>query len=128
MKAVQKRIWDAYLAAERLCESSRDADAWLRRSFEAAKDGEKRHRGHASARYKLPVADAARFFAVRWFFMTTAEHKLPKDFREACQLREDCLYAFGARDALTGPKLLEWAHVRESFLDVLALDYVKEFT
>lgn len=142
---IKGRIWDAYVACERLCESDRDASAWLRRSFDSACAAERQHRAagkrftNGAASYKLPVADAARYFAVRWFLDT--ERGGPgrggqvTSFADACSIREDALYGLGARDAIMRPndhsklppKAMAWHKLREQFADVLALDYSEVF-
>lgn len=142
---IKGRIWDAYVACERLCESDRDADAWLRKSFEETHAGEQRHRQAGKrftdglAKYKLPVADAARYFAVRWFLDTErgspGRGGQPLDFADACSIRPDALYALGARDRIMQPKqtdklppkAMAWHKLREQFADVLALDYSEVF-
>lgn len=122
----QKRIQEAYAACYRLCESDRWAEQWLTRALDAARRGEKHHR-RSLGRYKLPIADAARFFAVKWFFDPQVA---TNSYADACGLREDCLYALGARDRviLSEPKASQYALLLHEYADVLALDYVKEFT
>ena len=145
MNKLKKRIWDAYVACERLCDNDRDAEAWLRRSFEEACKGEKMHRAmgrsftNGQAGYKLPVADAARFFAVKWFLDTErgspGRGGQPLDFADACAIRPDALYALGARDRIlqpkqTGslpPKAMAWHKLRDEYADVVALDYSEVF-
>jgi hypothetical protein len=136
---VKGRIWDAYVACERLCESDRDAEAWLRRSFEEACKGEKMHRAmgrsftNGQAGYKLPVADAARFFAVKWFLDTErgspGRGGQPLDFADACALRPDALYALGARDRVCNfpSKRNAWTLLVNEYADVTALDYSEVF-
>lgn len=136
----QKRIQEAYAACYRLCESDRDACQWLERSLDAARRGEKQHR-RIPSNYRHPIADAARYFAVKWFLDTergVAQRSggKPLDFADACSIREDALYGLGARDAIMRPndhsklppKAMAWHKLREEYADVLALDYVKEFT
>lgn len=125
MTKVQKRIQEAYGACYRLCENDRQAEAWLTRSLDAARRGEKQHRKIPSG-YKLPIADAARFFAVKWFLDPVASRSV--GFAEACQLREDALYAYGARDRIKDSKAEQWSHLTRYFADVVRLDYVSEFT
>jgi hypothetical protein len=145
MKKIQKRIWEAYVACERLCESDRDADAWFRKAFEEARAGEQRHRAagkrftNGAAAYRLPVADAARFFAVKWFLDTErgspGRGGQPLDFADACALRTDSLYALGARDRVLcptqtdklPPKAMAWHKLREEYADVAGLDYSEVF-
>ena len=126
---VQKRIQEAYGACYHLCENDRQAEAWLTRALDAARRGEKQHRSIRSG-YKLPIADAARFFAVKWFLGPDREGDTrPATFADACSLREDCLYAKGARDrVILNGKTRQWADLTEAFADVVALDYVREFT
>lgn len=144
-KGIKSRIWDAYVACERLCESDRDADAWLRRSFEEACKSERAHRAtgrrftNGVASYKLPVADAARFFAVKWFLDTErgspGRGGQPLDFADACAIRTDALYALGARDRILypnqtdklPPKAMAWHKLREEYADVVGLDYSEIF-
>lgn len=142
---IKGRIWAAYVACERLCDSDRDASEWLRRSFDSACAAEKQHRAtgkrftNGAETYKLPVADAARYFAVRWFLDTErggpglAGRPLTS-FADACSIREDALYGLGARDAICGRidhrsahKLTAWQKLREEYADVLALDYSEVF-
>jgi hypothetical protein len=126
------RIWDAYVACERLCGSNRDADAWFRKAFEEASRGEKAHRAtgkrytNGSAAYKLTVADAARFFAVKWFLDRMSA---PDSYAEACGLRPDVLFALGARDRVLADsgKVETWAKIHEEFRDVTSLDYSEVF-
>lgn len=139
MNQIQKRISAAYSACYQLCESNRNAEQWLTRALDAARRGEKQHRRIPSD-YRLTVADAARYFAVRWFLDT--ERGGPgrggqcRDFADACCMREDALYALGARDELVRPlekdklppKAMAWHKLREEYADVLSLDYVKVFT
>ncbi len=139
MNKIQKRIWAAYVACERLCESDRDADTWLRRAFEEARKGEQQHRAtgkrftRGACGYKLPVADAARFFAVKWFLDT--ERGGPGrggqclSFADACGLRPDVLHGYGARDAIVRQpgKLDAWRKLGEQFADVVGLDYSEVF-
>jgi hypothetical protein len=145
MTKVQKRIQEAYAACYRLCEGSREATEWLERSLDAARRGEAQHRKagarftHGQAAYRLPIADAARYFAVKWFLDT--ERGGPGrggqclDFADACGLREDRLYGLGARDAIVRPrqtdslppKATAWHKLRQDFADVLALDYSEVF-
>ena len=147
MTKIKGRIWDAYVACERLCESDRDADGWLRKAFDEACKGEKAHRAMgsrflqqpSSRMYKLPVADAARFFAVKWFLDTErgspGRGGQPLDFADACSLRPDALYALGARDRILcpnqtdklPPKAMAWHKLREEFADVVGLDYSEVF-
>jgi hypothetical protein len=132
MNKTQKRIWDAYVACERLCESDRDADAWFRRSFESARSEEQRHRQAGKrftggqAGYKLPVADAARFFAVKWFLDPMSA---PGSYAEACALRADVLLALGARDRVREDKLKNatWLRLCSEYQDVRGLDYSEVF-
>jgi hypothetical protein len=129
---IKGRIWDAYVACERLCESDRDADAWLRRSFDEARKSEKQHRDAGKrftdglAKYKLPVADAARFFAVKWFLDSRIS---TPSFADACSLRPDSLYALGARDRVRSDKVKEekWLRLYSEFSDVANLDYSEVF-
>ncbi len=139
MNKLQKRVRDAYVACERLCGSDRDADAWLRKAFEEARAGEKQHREagrrftDGAAAYKLPVADAARFFTVKWFLDT--ERGAPGrggqslDFADACGLRPDALHGYGARDAILRQpsKLAAWHKLRAEYADVTSLDYSEVF-
>lgn len=93
---IKGRLWDAYVACEGLCDSDRDASTWLRRSFDSACEAERQHRSlgkrftNGATGYKLSIADAARYFAVRWFLDTerSAGYRLAS-FAEACSLRED---------------------------------------
>ena len=129
---IKGRIWDAYVACEQLCDNDRDAEAWLRRSFEEACKGEKMHRAmgrsftNGQAGYKLPVADAARFFAVKWFLDFSKD---PQDYADACALRPDCLYAYGARDRVRSrtDKIGAYQELRLEYADVSALDYSEVF-
>ncbi len=131
MNAIQKRIREAFWACKHLCESSRDADAWFRRSFEAAQRGEREHRAmgarftRGAARYKLPVADAARCFAVKWFL--SAHERAPTSFADACAAREDCLYGYGARDRVCETNEAGWLVLGHEYADVVELDYCKAF-
>ena len=122
---VQKRIQEAYGACYHLCENDRQAEAWLTRALDAARRGEKQHRKIPSG-YKLPIADAARFFAVKWFLQEPCGVGTAADF---CAIREDSLYAQGAAAQIVRFKGLEaWKAVCERFSDVATLDYVREFT
>jgi hypothetical protein len=129
---IKGRIWDAYVACERLCESDRDADAWLRKAFDEACQGEKRHREAGRrftdglAKYKLPVADAARFFAVKWFLDS---RNSTGSFADACGLRPDALYALGARDRVRAnkAKYVTWLRLYSEYQDVRDLDYSEVF-
>lgn len=139
MNKIKGRIWDAYVACERLCESDRDADTWLRKAFDEAGTGEKQHRAagrrftNGAAAYKLPVADAARFFAVKWFLDTErgspGRGGQPLDFADACSLRPDALYALGARDRVVADKgkAVRWNDLRSEYADVVGLDYSEVF-
>ena len=134
MTKVQRRIQEAYAACYRLCEAgTRQSTEWLEKSLDAARRGETGHRAMdarflqkpASRMYKLPVADAARFFAVKWFLDYA---KAPESYADACALREDCLYGYGARDSLAGEELVErWALLRNEYADVIGLDYSEVF-
>lgn len=72
----QKRIQEAYAACYRLCENDHRAAEWLTRSLDEARREEVGHRKmgarftRGASAYKLPIADAARFFAVKWFLDT----------------------------------------------------------
>ncbi len=128
---IKGRIWDAYVACERLCESDRDAYAWLRRAFDEACKGEKQHREAGRrftdglAKYKLPVADAARFFAVKWFLQDPCGVGTAADF---CGLRPDAMYGQGAASKIVRVKGLEaWKAVCEQFAGVATLDYSEVF-
>lgn len=125
MNKLQSRVWDAYVACDDLCGHDRSASEWLERAFDAACAGEKRHRAAwgGGIRYTWPIAAAARYFAVKWFLDLG---KPPESYADACQLREDCLYAYGARDRLSGEDLRKWAGLRVEFADVLAIDYTKD--
>ena len=131
MTKVQKRIQEAYAACYRLCESSRDAEAWLTRALDAARRGEAQHRKagarftHGQDKYRLPIADAARYFAVKWFMQDPMGIGTAADF---CGLREDLLFASGARDLVCREKgLAAWKAVVERFADVATLDYSEVF-
>lgn len=131
--STQKRIADAYAACYQLC-SQRGAvraQAYLKKALDASRRGEAEHRKagarftRSAARYKLPIADAARFFAVKWFLDETPG---PEDYTAAACLREDALNALAARDEVRreiGER--EWRELRAEFLDVLELDYCKVF-
>lgn len=131
MNKIQKRIQEAYAACYRLCESDRDACQWLERSLDAARRGEAQHRKagarvtHGAPSYRLPIADAARFFAVKWFLEFGVA--IPTDYAAACSLREDCLYARGAKDRMVGPKAHQWCDLAEQYADVSGLDYSEVF-
>ncbi len=132
MTKIQKRIQEAYAACYRLCQSDHNASQWLTRSLEEARKGEVGHRKmgarftRGAARYKLPVADAARFFAVKWFLDTQGP---PNSYAEACSWREDALYAFAARDMVrSNPAKAEtWLRLYSEFQDVRELDYAEQF-
>ncbi len=128
---VKQRIQEAYAACYKLCESDRDAVAWLERSLDAARRGEAQHRKAGArfadglARYKLPIADAARFFVVKWFLETPLGTGTAADF---CGMREDCLFASGARDRICREKgVPAWEAVADRFADVAGLDYSEVF-
>jgi hypothetical protein len=129
---VQKRIQEAYAACYRLCCGERDADEWLTRSLEEARKSEVGHRKmgarftRGAASYKLPIADAARFFAVKWFLNTQAA---PQSFAQACEWREDALYAFAARDRVrdSSAKAETWLRLYSEYQDVRDLDYSEVF-
>lgn len=119
---VQKRIQQAYSACYRLCENDWRAEQWLSRALDAARRGEKQHRKIPS-RYMLPIADAARYFVVKWFLTFDGECL---GFADACALREDYLYARGARDRciMTAGTRRPIAELAEQFADVVTLDYL----
>lgn len=128
----QKRIQEAYAACYRLCESDRDASQWLERSLDSARREEVGHRKmgarftRGAARYKLPIADAARFFAVKWFLDIQDP---PRSFADACGWREDALYAFAARDRVrdSSAKAETWLRLYSEYQDVRDLDYSETF-
>ncbi len=131
--SIQKRIAAAYAACYRLCSQrgAGRAQDYLEKSLDAARRGESEHRKAGArftrsvAKYKLPVADAARFFAVKWFLDETAG---PEDYTAAACLREDVLNALAARDEVRREVgYQEWRELREEFLDVVELDYCKVF-
>lgn len=130
--SVKARIFSAYVACERLCDSNRDADAWFRKAFEGACKGERAHRAmgarftNGAAAYKLSVADAARFFAVKWFLDSRVS---TPSFADACSMRPDSLYALGARDRVRDDKSKAetWLRLYSEFSDVVNLDYLEVF-
>ncbi len=124
MTKLRKRIREAFVACGRLCQSSRNASGWFEKAYESAVAGEKQHRrGTQRDGWKLPVSDTAMFFAVKWFLDTAVSKG---SFAEACALRPDCLYAYGARDEIRPSRLAEWEALHNAFADIRELDYVKE--
>lgn len=134
MTAVQKRIQACYGDCYRLAMRF-GADGLLSQSLEAAREGERSHRriggrltsGHA--RYRWPVADAARYFACKWF-LDVAAYAPPQDWASATELRDDCRLAYAAcSKVLRGigeRHAEELDKLRSDFADVLALDYAEE--
>lgn len=120
------RIRSAYFACVSLCDNSRDASQWLQQAFDAALAGEKGHRRVEGSAYKGSLADAARYFVVKWFLSANAA---PASFAEACALREDALRAYGARDLVrqNEGKDLKWRDLEEEYADVLGFDYSNLF-
>lgn len=138
MNALQKRIAEAYAACYRLCEPDHQACQWLERALDAARRGETEHRRMGSRfvqkptrdMYKLPVADAARFFVVKWFLTEANGYgQPPTSYEDACSLREDTLYGYGARDRVRGiiDKVGKWQALKNEYADVAGLDYSEVF-
>ena len=130
MTANTKRIQKAYEACYSLC-NRYHATEFLERALDSARKGERGHRAmgnrftRGQASYRIPVADAARYFAVKWFLDNEFQCS---SFDCAVSLREDALYALGARDrvlATEGTAELMLA-LRDTFADVLAIDYAKD--
>lgn len=135
MNKTQKRICEAYEACLKLCNHRYAGQAYrfLEKALDAAREGESGHRRMgsrflekpASRMYKLPVADAARFFAVKWFLDETAG---PEGYNAAASLRTDVLYALAARDEVREHVgHVEWRELRDAFKDVRELDYSEVF-
>ncbi len=126
MNRLQKRLRTAYGNVCHLCQSDRNAADWIARAHKAAADGERRHRAHSPSSYKLPVEDAACFFAVKWFL---GVDNPPKSFADAATLREDAFYALAARDRvkLDPGKSEHWHYMYSELQDIRELDYLKEF-
>ena len=136
MTKIQKRIQEAYAACYRLCKSDRHASEWLARSLDSARRGEVGHRKmgarftRGEAAYKLPIADAARFFAVKWFLHgANGVGQAPTSFEDACGIREDALFGLGARDKVRGiiGKASDWQALCRKYADVAGLDYAEVF-
>lgn len=132
MTKVQKRIQEAYGAVYRLA-CTHNAAGYLERSFDRARESEREHRAmgarftrqRANDMYRLPVADAARYFAVRWALDRDFEQ--PRSWCEAADVREDTMYGLAARDRLRDSAPAAWGELRTQFADVLAIDYSEVF-
>ena len=139
MSAVQKRIQACFGDCYRLAESC-GAGEWLKQALDAAREGERGHRRmgarftNGAARYRLPVSDAARYFACK-FFLDASNLGEAQSFEQVMRFREDCRLAYAARDRVCqpersgnavfnhGPKSSVWHDLRGVYADVLALDY-----
>lgn len=99
-KAKTKALIDAaYHALDRACDETPGAGSLLAKAYNAALEGERRHRrfGAGFGSYRCSAETAARFFVVKWF----VDPGKVTNAREAAALRLDCLYASALRLVLT---------------------------
>jgi hypothetical protein len=92
---VKRTIDTAFVALQRACESSSEADRLLTRALDAARTGERKHRtmGRGLDGYSQSIETAARYFVIKWF----CEPGDVTDALQATRLREDCLCASALR-------------------------------
>lgn len=120
-KQIRATIQTAFAALERACdEHGGDAPRLLSKAFDAALDGEKRHRrfGAGFGAYRQSAETAAKWFCVKWFL----DPGKVTNALEAASLRLDCLYASALRVVLAS----EWtpqSPLRNAIEPVAALDY-----
>lgn len=121
-KAKTKALIDAaYHALDRACDETPDAGSLLAKAYNAALDGERRHRrfGAGWGSYRCSAETAARFFVVKWFVdpgkVTSA--------REAAALRLDCLYASALREVLAVDRAADPWGLFARLEPAAALDY-----
>ena len=131
MTSIQNRIGAAYSAVYALA-CRHNATEYLSRSLEAARADERGHRAmgarftrqRASDMYRIPVADAARYFAVRWALDDS--FTAPTSWCAAADVREDTMYGLAARDRLRDSDRAAWEGLRSEYADVLAIDYSEQ--
>ncbi len=120
---VKQLVNDAFLTLSRGTQSDSEADKLLDRALSSALDSERRHRRMApsGSRWLQSAETAARFFVVKWFAEPRGKVKCARD---ACSLREDCLYAMALAEVVRaeGLKVDSLAVKRAA-----ALDYVSDF-
>jgi len=118
---IQGIIREAYFDCLKLAEKHQSGwSCLLSLAFDAAKEGERRHRKSSPGKWRISVDDAARYFAVKWFLDST---KGPENWAAACMLRDDARLALGARDLC--PKA-EIRKLRKFHAACLALDYSEQ--
>ncbi len=121
MSTIHAQIHTAYSDCLRLSRQHQQGFGnLLEQAFEAAQQGERRHRRHQEGRWRMSVLDAARYFAVKWFLDT---HQAPKSWAAACSVRDDVRLALGARDTCPKPEL---RRLRKLHAAVLAIDYAEQ--
>lgn len=123
-----KRIREAYSACLRLQQRYQIGfGSLLEQAVDAAEREERRHRRLGGGRWKVSVADTARWFAVKWFLDPKA-YAPPQDWAEVCSLRDDCRLAYGAMSQVlrgigNDRAATEVDELRSACADVLAYDY-----
>ncbi len=113
----------AFAALERAADESTEASRLLSNAFDAALDGERRHRRMGRGfgnRHKQSAETAARYFVVKWFL----DPAKITNAREAAAVRLDCLYASALRGELADRMGKELASLRAKLEPVAAIDYV----
>jgi hypothetical protein len=116
-------IATAFAALERAAdENGLNANAFFRKAYDAALDGERGHRrmgAGLSRRYQQSAVTAARYFVVKWFL----EPAKIASALDAASVRLDCLYASALRAELIGRMGADFTALRAKLELVLTIDY-----
>ena len=128
-RALSTTIRNAFLAIERLTDSSSEASRLFREAFEASLEQERRHRAtgrsFAGATYKMSAPLAAEYFAAR---SVLTGGPAPKSWLDAAQIRTDIALGYAVRDWLVATKPDSLRAIEDMFkADLLAIDYAKDF-
>ena len=99
-QAMKANIRAAYSALIHATSGSLEASRLLTQAFEAAVEGEKRHRrmGAGCSRYEGTANLAAEYFVVKWFIGANPLEE--KTAAYWATLRADCFYASALKSAL----------------------------
>lgn len=122
---VRETIDTAYVELIRACDQSYDAATTLVRAYEAALEGEKRHRKGRPGPWAQSCSTAARYFVIKWVIDHTPGRKFT-----AAQLngyRLDCFYAMAIRDRLHQAKRYPWRLPgKKPWNPIAHIDYQKD--